>query len=250
VIVAERKPFEEIRARLAGRRKVLVLGCGGCVTVCVTGGDRQAEMLASQLRTAAKLAGEVLEVSFKTPTRQCDHEFIDSLKADVEAADAVVSLACGVGVQLMAETFPDGLILPGVNTTFMGAHTGPGTWTENCRGCGQCVLAETAGICPVARCAKNLINGACGGTKDGKCEVSSEIDCAWYQIYKRLEARGDLSFLKELREPIDWSTSSSGIRRKLVHAELADSTAATGAHRRAAETAEGGAEKKQEGAGT
>ena len=226
MIVAERKPLEEIRARLSGRRKILVLGCGGCVTVCITGGDRQAEMLASQLRTAARLSGEAVEIVVKTPTRQCDHEFIDPLKADVEAADAVLSLACGVGVQLMAETFEGRTILPAVNTTFMGAHTGPGTWTENCRGCGQCVLAETAGICPIARCAKNLINGACGGTKDGKCEVSSEIDCAWYQIYKRLDARGDLTFLKELREPLDWSKSSSGTRRRLVHEELADSKGA------------------------
>jgi ferredoxin len=146
MIVAERKPLEEIRRSLAGKKKILVLGCGGCVTVCLTGGERQADMLASQLRTAAKLAGEPVEVTVKTPTRQCDREFIETLKADVEAADAVVSLACGVGVQLMAEVYETKPVLPAVNTTFMGAHSGPGTWTENCRGCGQCVLAESAGI--------------------------------------------------------------------------------------------------------
>jgi hypothetical protein len=178
-------------------------------------------MLASQLRTAAKVAGEAVEVAVKTPTRQCDREFLDPLKADVEAADAVVTLACGVGVQLLAEVYPAKLVLPAVNTTFMGAHTGPGIWTENCRGCGQCMLAETAGICPIARCAKNLVNGACGGTKDGKCEVSTEIDCAWYQIYKRLAERGELAALRRLRPPVDWSKSSSGTRRRLFHAELA-----------------------------
>ena len=233
MIVAERKPLEEIRRNLAGRKKVLVLGCGGCVTVCLTGGERQADMLASQLRTAAKVAGEPIEVTVRTPTRQCDREFIDTLKADVEAADAVVSLACGVGVQLMAEVYETKPVLPAVNTTFMGAHSGPGTWTENCRGCGQCVLAETGGVCPVARCAKSLINGACGGTNKGKCEVSRDIDCAWYLIYKRLKARGDLSFLRAEREPLDWGKSSSGIRRTLVHAEVNDQ-----ALRRGAENAE------------
>jgi ferredoxin len=239
MIVAERKPLEEIRKGLAGKKKVLVLGCGGCVTVCLTGGERQADMLASQLRTAAKVTGEQIEVTVKTPTRQCDREFIETLKADVEAADAVVSLACGVGVQLMAEVYETKPVLPAVNTTFMGAHSGPGTWTENCRGCGQCVLAESAGICPVARCAKSLVNGACGGTNKGKCEVSKDIDCAWYLIYKRLKARGDLTFLRAEREPLDWGKSSSGIRRTLVHAEVNDA-----ANRRGAENAEGGAEKK------
>jgi ferredoxin len=225
MIVAERKPMEEIRNSIAGKKKVLVLGCGGCVTVCLTGGARQADMLASQLSTAARMAGEEIEISVQTPTRQCDHEFIDPLAEAVADAEVVLTLACGVGVQLMAETFPETPILPAVNTTFMGAHTAAGTWSENCRGCGQCVLADTAGICPVARCAKSLVNGACGGTNDGKCEVDPEIDCAWNQIYKRLEARGDLSYLRDLRDPMDWSVSSSGTRRRLVHKEMTEEEA-------------------------
>jgi ferredoxin len=236
MIVAERKPIAEILASIAGRRRVLVLGCGGCVTVCLTGGDRQAETLASQLRIATRSSGQPpVEFKVLTPTRQCDREFIDPLAAAVGEADAVLTLACGVGVQLMAETYPDRPILPAVNTTFMGAHTGPGTWTENCRGCGQCMLADTAGICPIARCAKSLVNGACGGTKDGKCEVSADIDCAWYLIYKRLEARGELAQLRRLRPPVDWSKSSSGIRRRLVHAEMAATEPS------AADAGEGGA---------
>ena len=222
MIVAERKPLEEILRHVAGCGKVLVLGCGGCVTVCVSGGDRQAELLASQLRLAARGQGRGMEVAVRTPTRQCDREFLEPLRADVGPADAIVSLACGVGVQLLAEFYAAKPVYPALDTTFMGAHTGPGTWTENCRGCGQCMLAETAGICPIARCAKNLVNGACGGTKDGKCEVSTEVDCAWYLIYKRLAERGQLDALRQLRPPVDWSKSSSGTRRRLVHAELAE----------------------------
>jgi ferredoxin len=240
MIVADRKPLEEILKHTAGREKILVLGCGGCVTVCASGGDRQAELLASQLRLAARQQGRSVQVTVKTPTRQCDREFLDPLRADIGPADAIVSLACGVGVQLLAEVYEAKPVFPALNTTFMGAHTGPGTWTENCRGCGQCVLAETGGICPVARCAKSLVNGACGGTNKGKCEVSKDIDCAWYLIYKRLKARGDLSFLRAEREPLDWGKSSSGIRRTLVHAELTDE-----AHRGGAENAEVSAEKKK-----
>ncbi|HOX07257.1 MAG TPA: methylenetetrahydrofolate reductase C-terminal domain-containing protein [Planctomycetota bacterium] len=227
MIVADRKPLEEILKHVAGCGRILVLGCGGCVTVCASGGDRQAEHLAAQLRLAAKGQGRAVEVTVKTPTRQCDREFLEPLRADIGPADAVISLACGVGVQLLAEVFEAKPVYPALNTTFMGAHTGPGTWTENCRGCGQCVLAETAGVCPVARCAKSLVNGACGGTNKGKCEVSKEIDCAWYLIYKRLKARGDLSFLRAEREPLDWGKSSSGIRRTLVHPELTDTVPAS-----------------------
>ena len=203
MIVAERKPLEEILRHVAGCGKVLVLGCGGCVTVCVSGGDRQAELLASQLRLAARGQGRGMEVAVRTPTRQCDREFLEPLRADVGPADAIVSLACGVGVQLLSDVYEAKPVFPALNTTFMGAHTGPGTWTENCRGCGQCVLAETGGICPVARCAKSLVNGACGGTKDGKCEIDPEKDCAWTLIYNRLDKQGRLDLFDTYRPPMN-----------------------------------------------
>jgi ferredoxin len=222
MIIAERKPMDQIKKMIAGREKVLVLGCGGCVTVCLTGGEKQAELLASQLRMAAKAGDGPAEVAFKSVTRQCDREFNETVKEDVESADAVLSMACGAGVQLLADMYPAARVLPAMDTTFMGANTAPGIWTENCRGCGECRLAETAGICPIARCAKNLVNGACGGTNKGKCEVSEDIDCAWYLIYTRLKELDRLDELKAMRGPVDWSRSSSGARRVLVHEELVE----------------------------
>jgi ferredoxin len=224
MIVAEKKPLDELKQLIAGKKKVLVLGCGGCVTVCLTGGEKQAELLSSQLRMALKAEG--VDVEQKTVTRQCDREFLEEIRSGVEAADAVLSMACGAGVQLLADTYAGARVLPAMNTTFMGANTAPGGWTENCRGCGECRLAETAGICPIARCSKSLVNGACGGTNKGKCEVSNDIDCAWYLIYERLKELGRLDELKAMHDPVDWSTTSSGVQRRLVHEELVAEKAA------------------------
>lgn len=222
MIVAERKPFDEILEMVAPLKKVLVLGCGGCVTVCLTGGERQAEMLASQLHLAGQKKGLDQTVDFDCITRQCDREFTEDLKLDPREYDAVLSMACGVGVGFMSDLFPDVPILPALNTTFYGANKAPGMWEEYCYGCGDCVLAWTGGICPVARCSKSLINGACGGTNDGKCEVSDEIDCAWYLIYKRLKELGRLDELRKMRPPRDWSKDrGSGVRR-LTHEEMAE----------------------------
>ena len=220
MIVAERKPLDEILRMIAGKKKVLVLGCGGCVTVCLTGGEKEAELLASELRIALRKNGAAADVSCRTVTRQCDREFNETVRKDIAASDAVLTMACGAGVQLLSEMFETAEIYPAMNTTFLGANVAPGVWTENCRGCGQCMLAETGGICPITRCSKGLINGTCGGTKDGKCEVSKDVDCAWYLIYKRLKTRGRLDLLMTIRPPVDWSKTSAGIRRSMTRKEM------------------------------
>ena len=220
MIVAERKPIDEILAMLAPCKKVLVLACGGCVTVCLTGGEKQADELAAQLRLAAKAKGRDLVVDVDSITRQCDKEFINNLKFNLADYDAVLSIACGVGVGFVSGLYPKTPVLPGLNTTFYGANTAPGTWTESCHGCGDCVLAWTGGICPVARCSKSLINGTCGGTKKGKCEVKEEMDCGWLLIYQRLKELGRLEEYRKMRAARDWRKDrSSGVRR-LTHAEL------------------------------
>ena len=221
MIVAQRKPLDDIVAAIGDARSVLVLACGSCVTVCLTGGEKQADELASQLRLAASQAGRPLRVDVDCITRQCDKEFFANLTKNLTDYDVVLSIACGVGVGFMSEQFPQVCVVPGLDTTFYGASAGPGQWAEYCHGCGDCVLAWTGGICPIARCSKSLINGACGGTNDGKCEVSPEMDCGWYLIYKRLEALGRLDELRTCRPPRDWSKDRSGGARRLTHAEMA-----------------------------
>ena len=222
MIVGQRKPFDQILEMLRPHKRVLVLGCGGCVTICLSGGEKQADELAAQLRLAARNHGLDLTVDTDCITRQCDREFLDTMKRDPKQYDAVLSLACGVGVGLMSELLPTVRFLPALDTTFYGANTAPGVWAEYCHGCGECALAWTAGICPIARCSKSLINGACGGTNKGKCEVSNEMDCAWYLIYKRLQELGRLDDLRKVRPARQWSKDRGKGVRRLTHEEMTE----------------------------
>ncbi len=220
MIVAKKKLIKEIMASLEPFERVLIVACGSCVTVCLSGGEKQAEELASQLRLAARAAGRKLTVDVDCMERQCDREFLDQLTHDPADYDAILSIACGVGVGFMSELLPDARVLPGLNTTFYGASTADGVWEEYCHGCGDCVLALTAGVCPIARCSKSLVNGPCGGTNNGKCEVKKEMDCAWHLIYERMKAAGRLDELRRLQPPRNWAKDRGDGVRRLTHKEL------------------------------
>jgi ferredoxin len=201
MIVAERKPFEEIKALVAGYPKTLIVGCGTCVAVCLAGGEKEVGLLGAQLRLAAKVRGNGVRIDEITLERQCDREFMEPLAKRVEQYDALLSTACGAGVQLLAELFDDKPVLPALNTSFIGVAEGPGIWTERCLACGDCLLGLTGGICPVTMCAKGLLNGPCGGAVDGHCEVDPERACAWGQIYERLSKTGRLENLRAIQPP-------------------------------------------------
>jgi len=224
VIVGDLKPVKEIEASIRGRSRVLILGCRGCVTVCNTGGEKEVAVLASQLRIASRARREHREILDATIERQCDFEYIEPILLQIEDVDVVVSLACGAGVQQVAEAAA-GLqrpvqVVPGINTTFLGAALEQGVWAERCQGCGDCVLEITGGICPIARCSKSLLNGPCGGSSDGKCEIDPEVDCGWQLIYDRLSALGKLENMSRVLPIRNWSTSRDGGPRKRVVEEL------------------------------
>lgn len=220
MIIAEQKPLKEIIEMTQSYKRLLLVGCGSCVSICFAGGERETANLAESLRLAAKATGRKQDFQEKMVLRQCEWEFIEPLANEVGKSDAVLSLACGVGVQAMAERFPDVRVLPGVNTTYMGMPIEQGVWLENCGGCGNCLLDKTAGICPIARCAKSLLNGPCGGSQGGKCEVSPEIECAWQLIYERLKKQNLLHLMGEVAAPKDWSTARDGGPRQTVRADL------------------------------
>jgi len=220
MIKAKQKPIAEIQGLIAPYEKILILGCGTCVTISFAGGEKEVGLLASSLRIASSMAGLVKSFAEATVQRQCEWEFIDAVADQVQRADAVISLACGIGVQALAERYPDKVILPGVNTTFLGMAVEHGVLVERCRACGDCVLGLTAGICPVARCAKNLLNGPCGGSQNGKCEVDPETDCAWQLIYERLGRLGQLDNLTPIQPYKDWSKDYDGGPRKIVREDL------------------------------
>ena len=220
MITGEQKPLEEIQSLLGDAEKVLVVGCGTCVTVCFAGGSREAQILSSSLRMASKLQGHPQVVTDVTVQRQCEWEYLDEIEKEIADADIVLSLACGIGVQAIAEHFPDTWVVPGLNTTFLGLPTEQGVWEERCAACGDCVLGLTGGICPIARCSKSLLNGPCGGSEDGHCEIDPNVPCAWQLIYDRLTSMGKQDALLELQMPKNWQVSRDGGPRKIVREDL------------------------------
>ena len=216
MIVADRKKIPEIRDMIKNHNRVLLVGCGTCVTVCLAGGEREVGILGSALRMALRLEHRDVVVDECTIERQCEDAFIDILAQRAGEYDAICSLGCGAGVQALAERFPNTPVYPGLNTQFMGILESQGVWTEKCAGCGNCGLGEFAGICPITRCAKHLLNGPCGGSREGKCEVSPSIDCAWQLIYDRAGRLGILDRFDEIVAPHDWSTGLDGGPRKVV----------------------------------
>jgi ferredoxin len=220
MIIAEQKPLEEIKSLLGAARTVLVVGCGTCVTVCFAGGEKEAGILGSLLRMSSKLNGDPKDVSEVTVQRQCEWEYLDAIGDQVSEADVVLSLGCGIGVQAVAERYPNAIVVPGLNTAFMGLPLEQGVWAERCAACGSCILGLTGGICPIARCSKQLLNGPCGGSAKGKCEVDANIDCAWQLIYDKLKAQGRLHLMMDITPPKDWRTSRDGGPRKIVREDL------------------------------
>jgi ferredoxin len=231
MIVANRKKIPEIRDMIKNHKKVLLVGCGTCVTVCLSGGEREVGIIGSALRMALnimKSSGGAIEndnngsgvvnctIEECTIERQCEDAFIDILAMRINEYDAICSLGCGAGVQALAERFPEIPVYPGLNTQFIGILESQGVWTEKCAGCGDCRLGEYMGICPVTRCAKSLFNGPCGGSRNGKCEINEEVDCAWQLIYDRAVNLNALDNLTRIAEPHDWSSGLSGGPRTVI----------------------------------
>jgi ferredoxin len=221
MIIGHRKPLAEILKMLEPFDKIVLAGCKGCVAVCAAGGEKEVGILASAIRLGRKKDGKDIEIKEVTLERQCDPEYIEQIEGFVNDYQAVLSIACGVGVQYLAERYKDIPALPGLNTDFMGGSLEQGVWAEKCQGCGACVLHLTGGICPITRCSKSLLNGPCGGSAAGKCEIDPEVPCGWQLIVDRLESLGLLEKLYEEVMPLkDWTTSRDGGPRKIVREDM------------------------------
>ncbi len=220
MIVGQQKPFDEIWGMVRGFKKVLVFGCNTCVAISHAGGGKEAEILASMLRMKATQEGVDMQVDNAAIERHCEPEFFEPLMEKVRTYDLVLSTACGVGVNFLSDRIGNIPVYPGVNTSFYGAVPKAGFFVELCGGCGNCILHMTGGICPVVRCSKSLMNGPCGGTDKGKCEVGKDIDCAWYLIVERMKALGKLEELFSIQPPRNWATGTHGGPRRLVYEHI------------------------------
>ena len=222
MITAERKPMEEIIDSVRPFNRILLVGCNECVTVCAAGGRKEVGILSAALQMALLKHGKTLHIREHTLERQCDPEYVEELVSMIDGVDAVLSMACGCGVQEVARRFRDKPVLPAVNTKFMGASERQGVWVERCQGCGDCLLGVTGGICPIARCAKQLLNGPCGGSTMGKCEISPDTDCAWQLIWDRLKALGISDRYERITPAKDWRSGRGGGPRKIIREDMAE----------------------------
>lgn len=211
MIIVQQKPLERIFEMTGNLRNLLIVGCDGCAAIVQAGGEKQAEILKKLLEMRRKLGGRNgSKIKAISILRQCDRQIVvSSLHPLMGEYDAIVSLACGVGVQTLADLYSNKVIIPANDTMFIGMHdTKEGKFYEMCRACGDCILFETGGICPITRCAKSLLNGPCGGQASGKCEVGGgKNDCAWILIYNRLKERNKLGLFKKFRIPRDYRIS-------------------------------------------
>jgi ferredoxin len=220
MIIGNAKPIEEILEMIEKFDKVIISGCNGCVTVCRAGGEKEVQILASALRLARESKGRPVEIREVTLERQCDPEYVEQMRPYVGDYQAVVSIACGAGVQFLAEHFSGSPILPGINTTFIGVTEKQGEWAERCQACGDCVLHLTGGICPVTRCSKSIFHGPCGGSVEGHCEINKDVPCGWQLIVDRLKSLGQLENYEKLRPMKGWKASRDGGPRKIVREDL------------------------------
>lgn len=220
MIVAKQKPIEELIGYVKDCKKILVLGCNECVTVCEAGGRKEVGLLASALRMYFANQGADVLIDEHTLERQCDKEYLDEIRDSADTYDCILSLACGVGIQFTAERYHNITVYPGVNTCFLGATEERGVWGERCQACGACILAHTGGVCPVSRCAKRILNGPCGGSTKGSCEINKEVPCAWQLIVDRLKALGRLDDYEKISDLKDWSTDRAGGPRKVTKEEV------------------------------
>lgn len=213
MIKAMQKPIEEIADAIEDYSSILNIGCGGCVSVCLAGGQKEVQVLNGDLKGHFKSTGVRKHIDAYTVERQCNLKYLDELDRLVDQYDCFISMACGAGTQLLAERFAGMPVFPAVNTVAIGIDREIGVYEEKCRACGECVIGYTAGVCPVTRCAKSIFNGPCGGTHEDSCEVSEDIPCAWVEIYRRLKFQNRLHHIYKVRQPMPWQNQ---IQRTVV----------------------------------
>jgi len=208
MIITKQKEFKEILKYLEGQTKIFLIGCGECSATCKTGGEDD-----------VKKIKEALEKEGKAITGTCVPEApciaakvkmgLAKNRKLIESSDAILVLACGLGIQSVKENLRvDKPVHVGCDTLFMGAIDAGGVFLEKCSACGDCVLELTGLICPLTRCPKGLLNGPCGGQDKGKCEVDKDRDCAWILIYNELKKQNKLDLLKAIKPPKDYSKTS------------------------------------------
>ncbi len=200
--ITQQKIEEELERLLEDLTRVFIVGCGTCATLTNTGGvDQVAAMRETLLSKGKMVTGHMVvpvacdELSYEILEEQ--HEFI-------ETAEALVIMSCAYGVQTIGSQLKK-VVIPALDTLFIGKESAHGTFSEVCDQCGDCIIGETGGLCPVTSCHKGLVNGPCGGTNNGKCEIDAEKDCVWTLIYNRLKEFDRLDSMRRYQSPKNYN---------------------------------------------
>lgn len=201
--ITKRKPDDEIERMLEGYSRVFIIGCGTCVTLTHTGGEPEVSEMAEYLLKQGKLVTgkKILPVACDNLTGEAIMEY----GQQIEQSDALLIMTCAFGVQTISRQIKK-MVVPALDTVFIGKETGVGRFDEICTQCGTCIIGETGGICPVTSCHKGLVNGPCGGTDNGKCEIDKGKDCAWTRIYTRLYELGKLDLMRKYQKPRNYQS--------------------------------------------
>ena len=196
--ITQQKPIEEIERLLEGMGRIFIIGCGTCTTLTRTGGAPEVETMSKTLSRKGKVitGTTVVPVACDNLTQQILSEYGSQIKQ----ADGLLVMSCAFGVQTIG-TQLGAMVIPAQETLFIGKETSIGLFSEICNQCGSCIIGETGGVCPVTACHKSMVNGPCGGTNAGRCEIDSNKDCAWTLIYKRLKALGRLDDMRKYQKP-------------------------------------------------
>ena len=196
--ITQKKPEEEIERLLEGINRIFIIGCGTCVTLTRTGGAPEVlDMRNSLTKKAKMITGDaVVPVACDNLT----NEFLSEFGSSIDQADSLLVMTCAFGVQTIARQVKK-MVVPALDTLFIGKETAVGQFDEICTQCGTCIIGETGGICPVTNCHKGLVNGPCGGTNNGKCEIDSNKDCVWTLIYNRLKEMDRVDSMKKFQQP-------------------------------------------------
>ena len=202
MIISSQKKKEELLGALEGVEKVFLVGCGACATACKSGGEEEVFQLQEWLDSVQRDVTGSVVIDEACHIMRAGRDLRHHQQA-VADADALLVLSCGAGIQSISSS-SDKRVIGGLDSLFLGNIRRFGQYEEKCSLCGDCILNETAGICPVTNCAKGLLNGPCGGMEEGQCEVDREIDCAWHLIYERLKTQNRPGVFARTVAPKNW----------------------------------------------
>ncbi len=200
--ITQAKTDEELKRLLNGLTSLFVVGCGTCATLTRTGGVEEVAAMQKKLQGMGKMVTGTTVVPVACD--ELSHEILAEHRSGLDAAEALVVMTCAFGVQTLGSQLKK-MVIPALDTLFIGKETGAGVFQQVCQQCGECIIGETGGLCPVTSCHKGLVNGPCGGTNNGKCEVDENKDCAWTLIYNRLQELDKLDLMRRLQPPKNYN---------------------------------------------